>query len=83
MDEDFARHGLLKVVVKHGRENGTSGSQDGNMATDFLLVFEQEFDIAVCLLDKHFLQLLERNQLATTEILVLDVNEYIVTFKRN
>jgi hypothetical protein len=70
LDEDFARLGLLKVVVKHGRENGTSGSQDGDMATDFLLVFEQEFDIAVRLLDKHFLQLL-RNQLATTELLGL------------
>jgi hypothetical protein len=55
-------------VVKHGRENGTCGSQDGNMATDFVLV--QEFDMAVCLLDKHFLQLL-RNQLATTELLGL------------
>jgi hypothetical protein len=41
------------------------------MATDFLLVFEQEFDIAVRLLDKHFLQLLECNQLATTELLGL------------
>jgi hypothetical protein len=40
------------------------------MTTDFLLVFEQEFDIAVRLLDKHFLQLL-RNQLATTELLGL------------
>jgi hypothetical protein len=71
LDEDFARLGLLKVVVKHGRENGTSGSQDGDMATDFLLVFEQEFDIAVRLLEKHFLQLLECNQLATTELLGL------------
>jgi hypothetical protein len=36
-------------VVKHGRENGTSDNQDGNMASDFLLVFEQEFDItSVC-----------------------------------
>jgi hypothetical protein len=57
-------------VVKHGRENGTCGSQDGNMATDFLLLLVQEFDMAVCLLDKHFLQLL-RNQLATTELLGL------------
>jgi hypothetical protein len=39
LDEDFARHGFLKVVVKHGRENGTSGNQDGNMASDYLLVF--------------------------------------------
>jgi hypothetical protein len=51
----FARLGLLKVVVKHDRENETSGCQDGNMATDFLLVLEQELDIAVRLLDKHFL----------------------------
>jgi hypothetical protein len=40
------------------------------MATDFLLLLVQEFDMAVCLLDKHFLQLL-RNQLATTELLGL------------
>jgi hypothetical protein len=61
-------------VVKHGRENGTSGSQDGNMTTDFLLVFEQEFDIAVRLLEKHFLQLLECNQLAMTELLGIHCN---------
>jgi hypothetical protein len=73
LDEDFARHGFLKVVVKHGRENGTSDNQDGNMASDFLLVFEQEFDITVRLLDKHFLQFL-RNQFVTTEILGLDIN---------